>query len=153
VLVDLGAHPVYLTQLFHGRLPDSVSATFGHVTGRPVEDNAAVVLSYPGGAVGVAEASFVTSGSVTAIELHGTRGSLVFGDTDGRLLLRSASTEDRWVEQPLPPAAPGPFARWVRHVRAGMRDEEILTAAAELTRIVEAAYRSARAGRVVPLSS
>ncbi len=75
-LSDLGCHPVYLTQLFLGAHPDSVSATYAHVTGRAVEDHAVVTLGYPNGALGVVEAGFVSDDGFR-VELHGSLGSCV----------------------------------------------------------------------------
>ena len=60
-LTDLGCHPVYLTQLFLGPAAGSVAAIYTSTTGRGVEDNAVVTIAYPNGAIGVTEASFVTT--------------------------------------------------------------------------------------------
>jgi predicted dehydrogenase len=54
-LSDLGCHPVYLTQLFLGTTPATVSATYATFTKRQVEDQAVVTLGYPAGAIGVVE--------------------------------------------------------------------------------------------------
>ena len=78
-LIDLGCHPMYLTRTFLGGMPDRLSASFGHVTGQPVEDNAVALLHYPNGAIGVAEAGFVNPHSPFTIEVHGTQGSLLYG--------------------------------------------------------------------------
>ena len=71
-LSDLGCHPVYLTQLFLGALPATVSATYASFTRRQVEDQAVVTLGYPGGAIGVVETGFLSRDPFT-IEMHGTR--------------------------------------------------------------------------------
>ena len=67
-LVDLGCHPVYLTRLFLGGMPETVSAVYGHVTGRAVEDNAVVTMRHATGAVAIAETGFVTPRSPFSIE-------------------------------------------------------------------------------------
>jgi 1,5-anhydro-D-fructose reductase (1,5-anhydro-D-mannitol-forming) len=141
-LLDLGAHPVYLSRLIHGCVPETVMAQLRHVTGQPLEDNAAVLLAYPGGALGVAEVSFVGA-SFTGIEVHGTEGSAVYNSADGRLLVRRSGRTDTWRDHPLPAALPSPFHQWVDAVRAGSSDRDNLVAAADLTRVLEAAYRSA----------
>lgn len=76
VTTDL-CHPIYLTRYFLGR-PDSVSATYGFVTGRAVEDNAVLSLRYANGAIGVAETSFSARYSPFSVEIHGTEGSLLY---------------------------------------------------------------------------
>ena len=77
-MIDLGCHPMYLTRLFLG-MPDSLTATYGYVTGREVEDNAVAVLAYSNGAVGVVEAGFASTHSPFQIEIFGTEGALLFG--------------------------------------------------------------------------
>jgi 1,5-anhydro-D-fructose reductase (1,5-anhydro-D-mannitol-forming) len=78
-LIDL-CHPVYLTRAFLGR-PEGVSAIFGHVTGRAVDDNTVVIMRYPNGAVGVAETAYVAQYSPFSIEVHGSKGSVIYRET------------------------------------------------------------------------
>lgn len=75
-LIDLGCHPMYLTRLFLGQEVTGVSANFGYVTGKEVEDNAVATLYTDSGAIGVVEAGFVNSYSPFTIEVHGTEGTL-----------------------------------------------------------------------------
>jgi len=150
-LTDLGCHPAYLTQLFLGAQPDRVSATYSSVSGRGVEDNAVVTLGYRGGAIGVVEASFVTTPGAFTLELRGTEGSVLHGFGSDALLGKGAAFGgEQWRELPLPAAAPGPFAQWVGHIRAGSVATENLRAAVELTRLVVAANESAARGAAVP---
>src|SRR5215216_127871 len=100
-LSDLGCHPVYLTQLFLGPLPASVSATYASFTRRLVEDHAVVTLGYPGGAIGVIETGFLSRDPFT-IEMHGTGASLAYESTENLLRVRSAGT-DTWESLPMPP--------------------------------------------------
>ena len=153
-LIDLGCHPLYLTRLFLG-LPETVSATYGSVTGRAVEDHAVVALGYASGAIGVAEVGFVNGAGDFAIEANGTAGSLRFGPPDDQLHFRAASADRReWTVLPdLPPDGPSPFAQWVAHVQAGTTAPENVALALDLSALVEAANRSARDGRVVPVAS
>jgi 1,5-anhydro-D-fructose reductase (1,5-anhydro-D-mannitol-forming) len=154
-LIDLGCHPMYLTRLFLGGMPDRLSASFGHVTGQPVEDNAVAVLHYPGGAIGVAEAGFVNPHSPFTIEVHGTQGSLLYGTPEPRLLVRStpANRDDDWTELPLPDRAPGPFEQWVDHIEQGTVATENIALAVELTTLMDAATRSARTRASVELGT
>jgi predicted dehydrogenase len=143
-LTDLGAHPVYLMQRFLGPRPESVRATYTSTTGRDVEDNAVVTVAYPGGAIGVIEAGFVTVPGAAAFELRGTRGTLLHGLGGERLLGKGeAFPGDGWVDVPLPEAAPSPFAQFVAAVQDGRSIPENLAAAAELTRLVVAANEAA----------
>lgn len=178
-LIDL-CHPVYLARAFLGR-PESVSASLGYVTGRAVEDNAAVTLRYPSGALGVAETAYVTQYAPFSIEVHGTAGSVLYQETgigeratrrfnppaasgegaspggpDGRLHIRSAHLDGaatQWLVRELPTAGPPAFDQWVRHIQQGTRASENLALAHDLTAIVEAAYRSAASGQAVRLDT
>ena len=90
-LVDLGCHPLYLTRLFLGGMPESVSAEYGRVTGHAVDDNAVAILRHRSGALGIAETGFVNPASPFTIEIHGTTGSLLYGTPEPRLMVRLAS--------------------------------------------------------------
>jgi predicted dehydrogenase len=140
-LIDLGCHPMYLARLFLGRMPETVTASFGHVTERAVEDNAVAVLRCADGALGVVEASFTAPASAFSIELHGTEGSLTYGTPEPRLLL---NTDGTWRELPVPPRTGTPFDLFVRHIAEGTRDEENLALGLDLTRLTAAATRGSR---------
>ncbi len=175
-LIDL-CHPVYLARTFGGR-PEGVSAIFGHMTGRAVDDNAIVTLRYPSGAIGVAETAYVAQYSPFSIEVHGTQGSVLYSETgigemiarfrsgatssagaagsgpDGKLHIRSdnvAGAERQWLVQDLPAAPPAAFDQWVTHIQRGTRASENIATALDLTAIVEAATRSALTGQMVLL--
>ncbi len=154
VLTDFGCHPLYLIRYFLG-MPGSVSASYGHVTGREVEDNAVVTLRYPSGTLGVAEATFVGGYSPFEIEAHGTRGSLLFGMPDHALRLRGERIpggEEGWVfKDDLPADLPSPFEQWVEHVQRGTPANENVLIATDLSALVEAANRSAVELRAVRL--
>ncbi|WP_150307059.1 Gfo/Idh/MocA family protein [Planctomonas psychrotolerans] len=149
-LADLGCHPAYLTQLFLGSHPSTVSASYTASSGRAVEDNAVVTTTYPSGALGVFEASFVTTPGAFSIEVRGTEGSLLhgFGNDDLRAKGTAFPGND-WSVVDEPEAAPEPFAVWVDAIRTGTVATENLRAAVELTRLVAAANESAEQGVVV----
>jgi 1,5-anhydro-D-fructose reductase (1,5-anhydro-D-mannitol-forming) len=155
-LIDLGCHPMYLARLFLG-LPESISAHFGYVTGRAVEDNAVAVLRYPQGALGVVEAGFVNPFSPFTIEIHGTEGSLFYGTPDARLYIRSTaqgSSNQGWQEiTSFPPKRPSSFQQWVTHIQEGTTATENIQMALDLTRLMEAANLSANSKQVVRLDT
>ncbi|MDN4070996.1 Gfo/Idh/MocA family oxidoreductase [Paenibacillus vini] len=153
-MIDLGCHPMYLTSLFLGEKVTGVSANFGYVTGKEVEDNAVVTLFTGSGAIGVVEAGFVNSHSPFTIEIHGTEGTLLFGTPEEKLLLKSNKDESRgigWVEWPLRSHRESAFDQWVGHIQNGTTASRNLQIAVELTRLMEAANISAREGRVISL--
>lgn len=150
-LIDLGCHPMYLTRLFLG-LPESVSATYGYVTGKEVEDNAVAVLRYASGAIGVVEAGFVNSHSPFSVEVHGTEGTLLYGMPEPRIVVRSnKANKEAWETVELPANAPSAFEQWVRHIKEDTVAETNLRLAVDLTKLMEASNKSAASGRSVRL--
>ncbi|MBT2292531.1 Gfo/Idh/MocA family oxidoreductase [Paenibacillus albidus] len=151
-LIDLGCHPMYLTRLFLGQEVTGVSANFGYVTGKEVEDNAVVTLFSGSGAIGVVEAGFVNSHSPFTVEVHGTEGTVLFGTPEDKLLLRSNQAENQgkaWIEVPLHSRRESAFEQWVGHIQNNTIAESNLQMAVELTSLMEAANRSAKEGNVI----
>lgn len=146
---------MYLTKLFLGQDVTGVSANFGCVTGKEVEDNAVVTLFTDSGAIGVVEAGFVNSHSPFTIEVHGTEGTLLYGTPEDKLLLRTNKSTDReqeWAEVPLHTDRESAFHQWVNHIKDHTIAIENLHMAVELTRFMEAANRSAKESRVIRLT-
>lgn len=155
-LIDLGCHPMYLARLFLG-LPESVSANYGYLTGRAVEDNAVAVLRYPQGALGIVEAGFVNRFSPFTIEVHGTEGSLLYGTPDSTLRMRSAvpgaAGSEQWEVLPLPQNRPSAFQQWVTHIQKDTTATENIQTALDLTLLMEAANLSAQSNQPVQLDT
>ena len=156
-MIDLGAHPMYLTRLFLGQ-PEHVSATYGYITGRAVEDNAVVVLHYPQGMVGIVEAGFVNPFSPFMIEAHGTQGSLLYGTPDNTVLIRSAvagkPASERWSAwTPMPSDQPTAFQQWITHIQQGTIATENIQIAVDLSALMEASNQSARNKQAVRLDT
>jgi predicted dehydrogenase len=151
-LSDLGCHPVYLNRLFLGRMPVAVTAAYGHVTDRAVEDNAVVTLRDGSGAIGIAETGFVSGVSTFSVEIHGTKGSLLYGTPEPMLMVgTSVDRERRWAQHPVPDDGPTPFQQWVRHVQDRTVASENLALALDLTTLVDAANRAAATGTTVAI--
>jgi predicted dehydrogenase len=153
-MIDLGCHPMYLTRYFLG-MPESVTGHYGYVTGREVEDNAVAVLSYPNGALGIAEVSFTNAYAPFTIEIHGTQGSLLYGTPESKLTIRIASLPNKqWiVRQDMPGDQPSPFEQWVAHVQNGTWADTNVQIAIDLTKLMEASNLSAKMKQPVYLDS
>ncbi|MEX1030069.1 MAG: Gfo/Idh/MocA family oxidoreductase [Paenibacillaceae bacterium] len=153
-MIDLGCHPMYLTRLFLG-MPDRVNANYGYITGREVEDNAVATLSYKNGSIGIVEAGFVNDHSPFSIEIQGTKGTLLYGTPDAKLLVRSSLVPEYandWVEiKNVPSQGISAFEQWVQHIQQDTIAEENITIAAELTQLIEAANLSNKLKRSVEL--
>ncbi|SDW34142.1 Gfo/Idh/MocA family protein [Paenibacillus sp. CF384] len=152
-LIDLGCHPVYLTRLFLG-LPESVNATFGHVTGKEVDDNTVTTLRYANGAFGIAEAGFVNACSPFCFEIHGTDGSLLYGFPDEAVRVRSTKSDSpqEWVTIEQPANRIPAFDQWVGHILNDTTADENIALAIDLTKIMEASTISENEKRSVSLS-
>ncbi|MGQ8875326.1 Gfo/Idh/MocA family protein [Paenibacillus sp. TSA_86.1] len=154
-LIDLGCHPMYLTRLFLDQEVTDVHANFGYITGKEVEDNAVATLSTSSGAVGVVEAGFVNSHSPFAIEIHGTEGTLLYGTPEPKLLIRTKAAEGQytdWTELPVAENMESAFNQWVTHIQQDTEDSTNINMAMELTRLMEAANRSAKEARRIALT-
>ncbi|MCK8485784.1 Gfo/Idh/MocA family oxidoreductase [Paenibacillus sp. MBLB2552] len=147
-LIDLGCHPMYLVRRFLG-MPESVSANFGYVTGKEVEDNAVAVLRYAEGALGIVEAGFVNSHSPFSIELHGTEGTLLYGFPDEVPVVRYNGGSGQWEKLELEDRVPYAFSQWVEHIKQGTEATENIAAAVDLTRLMEASNRSVAESRPI----
>ncbi|WP_067622302.1 Gfo/Idh/MocA family protein [Alicyclobacillus acidiphilus] len=151
-LTDLGCHPLYLTRLFLG-LPQAVSAHYGYLTNRAVEDNAVAILTYEDGALGVVETSFVSGAPSFSIEIHGTKGSVLYGFGEDKLLVKTSEREpNEWTTYELGGARPSALEQWVKHIQEGTAADENVAMAIDLTRLVEAANRSVKLGAPVKLT-
>ena len=140
-LTDLGCHPVYLTQLFLGAHPDTVSATYRSIAARGLEDNAVVVVGYPDQKIGVIEAGFASPNPFT-IELFGTDGTLTYTDAGNVLLVNGEQVD-------VPEHSTDAFAQWVDHINNGTRADDNIARAVELTRLVVAANEAAKTGNAI----
>lgn len=152
-MIDLGCHPMYLTRLLLG-MPESVSASYGYITNREVEDNAVAVLRYAGGALGIVEAGFVNPLSPFTLEAHGTEGSMMYSLQTKKLIVASLHNgANPIMEWPLPDALPSALEQWVGHIEHGTSGTQNLELALDLTRLMEAANLSAGLGEAVKLAS
>ncbi|MCQ4086228.1 Gfo/Idh/MocA family protein [Saccharibacillus sp. JS10] len=147
-LIDLGCHPMYLSALFLGQPITAVSANFGYITGKEVEDNALATLFTASGAIASVEAGFVNPYSPFTVEVHGIEGTVLYGTPDNQLLLRSKKDPQatEWTPQSIPDPKVSAFEQWVSHIQKDTIASENIAIAAQLTRLMEAANRSAKTG-------
>jgi predicted dehydrogenase len=115
-LVDLGAHPIYLTNRLGGKVK-ALTARFQHMYGHEVEDNAVVLVEYESGALGTIETGFLSSGSPFELQLYGKEGTLLIQDDQIRLRSNKIQ-EKRWiVPEALPEPLKSPMEQWVGAIK------------------------------------
>ncbi|WP_257348927.1 Gfo/Idh/MocA family protein [Pseudalkalibacillus decolorationis] len=146
-LIDLGAHPIYLTNRLAGPVK-AVTARLQHTLGHDVDDNSVAIVEYETGALGIIESGFLSSGSPFQLELYGTDGTLLI--EENQIRLKSKQLGDGWaVPEQLPEPLPLPMDQWVNEV---MNNEPTMITEADvrgLTLINEASRISHEQGRRV----
>ncbi|MCI8633953.1 MAG: Gfo/Idh/MocA family oxidoreductase [Lachnospiraceae bacterium] len=151
-MIDLGAHGLYLLPWFLGEA-QTVQSTFTQAESRGVEDNAVSVFTFAQGAIGVAETGFVQRYDPMTVEVVGTEGA-VFVRAGEAVRLCNAATDGKWCsieEDQLPKGLPSALQQWVNAVELHMGTLCDIEEAVSLTRLMEAAYRSAQLGQAVKL--
>jgi len=155
-LIDVGCHPMYVARLFLG-MPESVSAHYGYLTGKEVEDNAVSVLKYANGALGIVESGFANPFSPFCMEVHGREGVVLCGYPEHRVQLRTVrygeETAKEWRTIELPQRRPYAYEQWVSHIREGTFAEENIRMAVDLTKLMEASNLSAAHNRAIDIDS
>jgi predicted dehydrogenase len=152
-LVDFGCYNALWSLMYLGR-PETVYAQVNKLRPREfpkVEDNATMVLHYPQG-VAVLEASWDLPRSFQDLEIFGRKGSVYA--TRQKVELRTGSGPAQ--EVPLKPLAAGeaePIAYMIQCIETkmapkGMASIELNVGVVE---IIEAAKRSVKTGKAVPL--
>ncbi|NEZ43594.1 Gfo/Idh/MocA family protein [Paenibacillus alvei] len=151
VMIDLGCHPMYITRVLQG-MPRAVTASYGYVTGKEVEDNAVALLQYDGGAIGIAETGFVTGQSPFMVEIHGANGSIVYGMPDDQIRIRLNEGDGEWNIIPFDEPIPNMFEQWVDYVLRRETNPDNVNMALDLTKLIEAANQSAALGKSIPVN-
>ena len=113
-LIDLGAHPIYLTNRIAGPA-SSVYASLQEVNKLGVDDNSTVIVEYESGVQGIIETGFVAHGSPFQLELYGTEGTLMIEDQAIRI--NSRQLGEGWQElEEIVPSLPMPLEQWVTSI-------------------------------------
>lgn len=104
-MIDLGAHGMYLADMFCG-IPVSVKSAFTRACKNEdanalntdgVEDNAVTVMAYENGCIAVNETGFVSTFYSCHLEIGGEKGTLIWDGSD-KIMKRSFSTEGNPTE-------------------------------------------------------
>lgn len=149
-LIDLGAHPIYLTNRLGGKAK-AVSGKLNELYKLGVDDNAVVMVEYESGAMGMIETGFLSFGSPQQLELYGTEGTLMVEAQDVRIKSKHLGT-DEWVTPSLPQPISSGMEQWVQAIKNGKKPAITTEDIVNLTAINEAAALSSAEGRRVQLS-
>ncbi|MCE7929133.1 MAG: gfo/Idh/MocA family oxidoreductase [Chloroflexi bacterium CFX7] len=164
-LMDMGPHSIHSVCHAMGAWPEAVTATLGrYLHGEKTlgEDHATILLHFPGGRLGVAEASWAMPGGAGSLVAHGPGGQLTASLLQGPALeafhapgtVRGGERGNR-VHVPVDSSRQWGYDEQARHFVAVISGrEELRSGGADGRRVLEiicAAYESARLGRRVPL--
>ncbi|PWU68001.1 Gfo/Idh/MocA family protein [Gracilibacillus dipsosauri] len=145
-LIDLGAHPIYLTNRLAGPAR-SLSAMLQSTSDQyDVDDNSVVLVEYESGAIGILETSFLSSGSPFQLELYGTEGTLLVEEQSVRL-----KTDTDWVDVTDTVYEPMPMEQWVHAINKTAEPSLKAEDFYHLTLINQAAAQSNETGERVLL--
>ncbi len=154
-IIDSGWHILDLMNWFAGP-PETVYATTGQGNALPghydVDDRAIVTMEYAGGAVGVAAISFICLPAERKIVLHGTEGSLEVTDTELRLHLGAQQDSEITTFPAVDNSLSPQMERFIELIRCDADPLVGATAAVDVQRVIDAAYRSAESGQRVNLA-
>lgn len=114
-LIDLGAHPIYLTNRLGGKVK-AITARLQQTNGYKVEDNAIVLVEYESGALGTLETGFLSYGSPFHLEIYGTEGTLLIEDDTIRLKSSKVQEKGWTVPEDLPAPLKSPIEQWVSSI-------------------------------------
>jgi scyllo-inositol 2-dehydrogenase (NAD+) len=150
-LIDLGAHPIYLTNRLGGKVK-AVSGKLNHFYDLDVDDNAVVMVEYESGAMGMIETGFLSYGSPQQLEIYGTEGTLMVEGQTVRIKSKHLGTDEWVAPEELPEPIHSAMEQWVQAIQTGkepsITKEDILN----LTAINQTAAISSKEGRRVLLS-
>ncbi|QBD78869.1 Gfo/Idh/MocA family oxidoreductase [Ktedonosporobacter rubrisoli] len=171
-LLDMGCHTIEAARYFIGKdiKPVEVLAwgdTMVHTDKTTAEDNAIVLLRFENGAIGQTEVSWTARGSLDLRnEVYGTEGSIftdvtrstpinAFVRSTNAYLLEKAESNTGWIF-PLPDEARvygyhEEMKHFVECVAQGKQPRETFTDGLIINTIMDAAYRSMREHRWVPI--
>ncbi|MGI5893499.1 MAG: Gfo/Idh/MocA family protein [Candidatus Merdivicinus sp.] len=145
-MMDLGAHPMYLCLYFLGE-PKKVSSTFTEMAGKGADDNCISVLEYENGAIATSETAFVSKKCPFSLEINGTGGSIFVSDLfKGEIYLSTGDGVRKIEEAEMGEDLLGPVPLFVDCLRNKKAMPFTVEDAVALSRLMEAAYKSAAAG-------
>ena len=150
-LIDLGAHPIYLTNRLGGKVK-AVTGKLNEFYKLGVDDNAVVMVEYESGAMGMIETGFLSFGSPQQLELYGTEGTLMIEGQNVRIKSKHLGTEDWVTPEKLPEPIHSAMEQWEEVIQNGKKPSITKEDVLNLTAINEAAAASNKDGRRVLLS-
>ena len=143
MFMDTGSHLVASMLWVTGLQPNTVAASFDNA-GHAVDINGGVVVRFANDAIGTITTTGNASRHDERLAISGSKGSLVLHLH--QWAVRSMLFNDEPVELPKRVKASTPDAAFFRFMRNGLKNYERQDFALQVSRLTEAAYRSAEQG-------
>ena len=139
-------------------LPKTNYSRMSSVTGRGnIEDNDIALLDYENGPYVTLEEGWAGGPVTTEIEVQGTDGTVLYrddrSDRDFDYFAVRSGDDPKFRRISVEPAVFTPLEDWIARVRSGEIPEENMARALDLSRLNEAAYRSAQSHQPVALDT
>jgi len=116
-----------------------------------VEDSAVLVLTAKSGTVGIIEGSWSCPPGFFGVELHGSKAQAVY-DYASPPYIRGADGQKKELPvRDLPDRFAGEIKHFISCVRSGKTPQISELDGHAATEVVDAAYRSAKSGRIISL--
>ncbi len=148
-MMDLGAHPMYLCLYLMGE-PAKVTSVFTEMSKKGADDNCVSVLEYANGAIAVSESGFMSKRSPFSIELNGTKGSMTLTDLiPGEIILSTDEGVRHITAEETGSDLPQPVPLFIECLKENKPMPFTVDDAVSLSRLMEAAYHSAKEGKTV----
>jgi 1,5-anhydro-D-fructose reductase (1,5-anhydro-D-mannitol-forming) len=155
-LADVGSHCIDLLRFLLGEVAEVTAMMDTIVFSYPVEDTALMMLKFEGGAQGIVDASFAVPHRQCLLEVYGTKGTLLalralgpFTDPEMRLYSEEGVEE---IHVPWVNAYTAEFEDFGRCIEEGGEPAVTGQDGLRITRIMAAAYESAKMGATVKVS-
>lgn len=145
-MMDLGAHPMYLSNYFLGE-PLTVTSVFTEVLKKGADDNCVSVMTYNSGAICVCETAFVSCKSPFSLEICGTDGHLYLSDDMDGILLTTKDGKVHISSDDMEDVQILPVKRFAKAMNEKTTPPFGIDEAVILTRLMDAAYKSAQNSR------
>lgn len=144
-MMDLGAHGMYLSRWFLGK-PKRINSLFNSPTGDTLEENAVCLIEFENKAIAINETSFISRNSPFALELYGTKGSLIIGGMGIQLNVDKNLVIEK---DQLPVQLPSPISQFLNAIKGTGEIICGIDDAVQLTELMDRAYISYNENRMV----
>lgn len=148
VLMDLGSHSVDLLTYLLGDVSKVAAFVNSRTAKWEVEETATVIMQMKSGAHAIVDTSFMVPHSESALEIYGTKGSVLIANAKAKIHLNDSVREESEPSGNLFKARVEHFSRYING-----EEEPVAPGIAGLKniQIISAAYESARTGKFVSI--